>query len=153
MSSGYKEERYLRINRQLEKLFHDAADPVSRMSTINALLYHKMQDFFWVGFYLLKEGELRVGPYQGPLACLVLAKNKGVCWTSILQERTIIVPDVEKFPGHIACDPRSRSEIAVPVRKNTSEILGVLDIDSRKTGCFDEIDAKCLEEILHWVWV
>ena len=153
MTSGSKKERYQRIIIQLESLIRDVKDPVSRMATINALLYQKMQDFSWVGFYLLKEGELTVGPYQGPLACLVLQKHKGVCWTCISKGQTILVPDVEQFPGHIACDSRTRSEIAIPFRNGKGEIIGVLDIDSRKKACFDNTDAACLEEILARVWV
>src|SRR4030043_1052836 len=94
-----KFSRYKRIHAQLEQLMEKCTDPLARMATVNAILYHKMQGFSWVGFYLLKEGHLIVGPYQGPLACQVLEKNTGVCWTGISEQRTIIVPDVHDFPG------------------------------------------------------
>jgi GAF domain-containing protein len=118
------------------------------MATIAAVLHHKMEGYFWTGFYLLKDGELLVGPYQGPAACQVLEKNRGVCWTGINKAETIIVPDVEKFPGHIACDSRSRSEIVIPVRDRQGVIIGVLDVDSKEPDRFDEVDAKGLERIL-----
>lgn len=142
-----RKEKYKRLVQQIETLITDEQDVISRMATINAVLYHKMQDFFWVGFYLLKDDVLTVGPYQGPLACIVLKKNKGVCWSCILTQKTLIVPDVDKFPGHISCDTGSRSEITVPLRNTSGEITGVLDIDSNKVSCFNETDAACLEEI------
>ncbi len=142
-----KAARYERIFNQLNKLLDGSNDITARMATVTAVLHHKMEGFFWTGFYLLREGELIVGPYQGPLACLKLAKNTGVCWTGINQDKTIIVPDVEKFPGHIACDSRSRSEIVIPIKNSNGEIIGVLDVDSNKTGNFDETDADWLEKI------
>jgi len=108
------ERRYKRIYEQLRGLFTKTNDKIARMATIVAVLHHKMPHFFWTGFYRIVDGELIVGPYQGPLACQVLEKNKGVCWACVNRKETIIVPDVEKFPGHIACDPRSKSEITVP---------------------------------------
>jgi L-methionine (R)-S-oxide reductase len=110
-----------------------------------------MEGFFWTGFYLLREGHLRVGPYQGPLACQELEKDRGVCWAGINENRTIIVPDVEKFPGHIACDSRSRSEIVVPLRDAGGRIIGVLDVDSRQPDHFDSSDARGLERIVSLV--
>ena len=104
--------------------------------------------FFWTGFYCLKDGELIVKTYQGPVACQVLKNNTGVCWTGINQGKTIIVPDVHKFPGHIACDSRSKSEIVVPLRDTKSKIIGVLDIDSTTLNAFDQTDADNLEKIL-----
>ena len=150
MDNPGKSGRYRRIITQLNSLLEATADPVSRMSTINAVLYHKMDGFFWTGFYLLVEGELRVGPYQGPLACQILAKNQGVCWSAINNKTTIVVEDVEEFPGHIACDSRSRSEIAVPVSDQAGKITGVLDVDSKVKGQFDRTDAKFLE-IIAWM--
>jgi GAF domain-containing protein len=111
-----------------------------------------MDSFFWVGFYLLNDGHLIVGPYQGPLACIKLEKNKGVCWAAVNTQKTIVVPDVHKFPGHIACDPRSRSEIVVPLRNQPGEIIGVFDIDSRLSNNFDETDALGLEKIVSLVY-
>ncbi len=142
-----KEGRYRRIQEQLADLFSRTSGMLSRMATINALLYHKMEGFFWVGFYLLDEGKLLVGPYQGPLACLELPSKEGVCWRGITTGHTVIVPDVHNFPGHIACDSRSRSEIVVPVYDRDNKLRGVLDIDSRELNHFDEADAKNLEKI------
>jgi GAF domain-containing protein len=118
------------------------------MATINALLYHKMDGFFWVGFYLLREGRLQVGPYQGPLACMELAANKGVCWEGINHGSTVLVPDVHAFPGHIACDSRSKSEIVLPVRDKNQMIIGVLDIDSNRLNHFDSTDDAELQIIV-----
>ena len=152
MDNSGKSGRYRRIITQLNSLLDTTDDPVSRMSTINAILYHKMDGFFWTGFYLLKEGELLVGPYQGPLACQILAKNQGVCWSAINKKAAIVVEDVEKFPGHIACDSRSKSEIAVPVSDEEGKITGVLDVDSNVKRQFDRTDARFLELIARMVY-
>ena len=141
-------QRYERLLAQLEKLVAETRDVTARLSTAAALLHHKMPHFFWTGFYLLRDGELVVGPYQGSLACLVLAKNQGVCWASVSQGRTIVVPDVQKYPGHIACDSRSRSEIVVPLRDKDARIWGVLDVDSARLAAFAETDRLGLEKIV-----
>jgi GAF domain-containing protein len=143
-----KSARYQRIGRQLADLFEKNQDPLSRMATLNALLYHKMDGFFWVGFYLLHEGRLIVGPYQGPLACLELAKDKGVCWAGINRNQTVVVPDVHAFPDHIACDSRSKSEIVIPLHDKEGRVTGVLDIDSDRPDNFDETDIRHLEEMV-----
>jgi GAF domain-containing protein len=143
-----KSSRYTRLEKQIAELCMKTRDIDARMATINAVLYHKMDGFFWVGFYLLKEGHLIVGPYQGPLACLELEKDKGVCWEGIRKEETIVVPDVHKFPGHIACDSRSKSEIVVPVKNRENKVIGVLDIDSNLLSNFDNTDAVHLESIV-----
>jgi L-methionine (R)-S-oxide reductase len=148
MNTQKKSARYERIYQQLKKLLTASSDPIARMSTINAVLHHKMDDFFWTGFYLLTNEGLVVGPYQGPVACQILEKNKGVCWAAINSGKTIIVKNIHDFPGHIACDSRSLSEIAVPLRSKAGEIIGVLDIDSKKEANFDEIDADHLEKII-----
>jgi len=140
--------RYQRIIQQLEELLQKTDFLYARMATINALLYHKMDHFFWVGFYLLVDGELTVGPYQGSLACQVLKKDSGVCWAAINAGKTLIVPDVHQFPGHIACDARSKSEIVVPVRNAEGKIIGCLDVDSERVGEFDETDAFYLGKIV-----
>lgn len=140
--------RYDRIYEQLQSLFTDISNPISRMSTTVALLYHKFDYFFWTGFYLLEQETLLVGPYQGSLACMKLKKNTGVCWTGIHQQKTIIVPDVHLFPGHIACDSRSNSEIVVPLFNQHDKIIGVLDVDSTQKNAFNEIDQRGLEKIL-----
>ena len=141
--------RYTRIQAQLKELLGKSDNLLSRMATINAILYHKMDGFFWVGFYLLKDGRLLVGPYQGPVACLELPKNKGVCWEGINLGKSVIVPDVHQFPGHIACDSRSQSEIVIPVRDKDNTIIGVLDIDSDRKNNFDTLDAARLERIVN----
>jgi L-methionine (R)-S-oxide reductase len=145
---GNKLERYQRIKLQLSDLLSKSDDLIAGMATINAILYHKMSNFFWVGFYFLKDNRLLVGPYQGTLACQELPLNTGICWSCINQRTTIIVNDVHKFPGHIACDPRSRSEIVVPVWDRNGCLLGVLDIDSKLKDNFDRIDAEQLETIV-----
>jgi L-methionine (R)-S-oxide reductase len=147
ISPERKAERYLRIYQQLKELVQKTDNKIARMSTISAVLHHKMDTFSWTGFYLLSKNELIVGPYQGPLACQLLEKNRGVCWESIKEQQIITVPDVHKFTGHISCDPRSKSEIVVPVRNNRKEIIGVLDIDSTRFENFDETDAFHLERI------
>ena len=144
-----KLERYNRIYEQLEELILKTTDQDARMATISAILHHKLSKVLWTGFYSLKGGELLVKTYQGPLACQVLKKNTGVCWTSINEQKSIIVPDVHLFDGHIACDPHSKSEIVVPVRDNTGKINGVLDIDSKVLNGFDETDREYLEKIVH----
>jgi GAF domain-containing protein len=121
------------------------------MATVAALLHHKMPHFFWTGFYLLDKGELIVGPYQGSLACLVLEKGKGVCWAAVQRRKTVIVPDVHKFPGHIACDSRSRSELVVPLFDENREIWGVLDVDSRSLDAFSNVDKEWLEKIVRMI--
>jgi L-methionine (R)-S-oxide reductase len=147
-----KKERYSRIHDQLVGLMNKSSDPDARMATITAVLHHKMEYFFWTGFYFLREGELIIRNYQGPLACQVLENNTGVCWAAINQKETIIVPDVHKFPGHIACDSRSNSEIAVPVTDPSGAVLGVLDVDSESFGSFDETDAEYLEKIVRLIY-
>ena len=143
-----KIKRYERLYNQIKEQIDPSDDLTANMATIVAILHHKMEYFFWTGFYRLVEGELIVGPYQGPVACIHLEKAKGVCWAGINQGASIIVPDVEKFPGHIACDSRSKSEIVVPVRNSKNEIIGLLDVDSKDLNPFDEEDAKGLEKII-----
>ena len=133
---------------QLKDLLVKSDDPDARMSTIVAVLHHKMETFFWTGFYCLKDGELIVKTYQGPVACQVLKKNTGVCWAGINQGKTIIVPDVQQFPGHISCDSRSKSEIVVPLKDHSNRIIGVLDVDSTMLNAFDQTDAEYLEKII-----
>jgi L-methionine (R)-S-oxide reductase len=151
MDLDKKKNRYNRLYVQLQGQLNKTDDPIARMATTIAILHHKMDDFFWTGFYILRNGELTVGPYQGALACQVLEKNKGVCWAGINQNKTIIVPDVELFPGHIACDSRSKSEIVIPLRNKNNEPYGVLDVDSTKRNAFDEIDAEGLEMIVRLI--
>ncbi len=151
MDASKKGARYKRIHAQLEVLIGKSSDPDARMATIVAVLHHKMDYFSWTGFYLLRDGELTVRTYQGPLACQVLEKHTGVCWAGIDRQQTIVVPDVHLFPGHIACDSRSRSEIVVPVRNAPGMVAGVLDVDSESPGSFDSTDAEWLEKIVNLI--
>ena len=139
--------RYGRVADQLEGLYAKVTDPISRMGSASALLHHKMPHFFWTGFYRLVDGDLIVGPYQGPLACMLLERHTGVCWAAVDRGESILVADVHSFPGHIACDSRSSSEVVVPVRDHTGEILGVLDVDSEKPDAFAEVDVVGLERV------
>jgi L-methionine (R)-S-oxide reductase len=147
MDAKKKQGRYGRIYQQLEELISkDNPNLTARMATAVAVLHNKMDYFFWTGFYLLDNGELIVGPYQGSLACIKLKKDTGVCWAGISRGETVVVPDVHNFPGHIACDSRSNSEIVVPLRDKAGNILGVLDVDSKDFGSFDEVDKEWLEK-------
>lgn len=148
MKSSHKSGRYQRLYVQIEELLKKSDNTIAHMSTVSAVLFHKMEDFFWCGFYRLEDGELIVGPYQGPLACQILRKDTGVCWAGIHQKQTIIVPDVEAFPGHIACDSRSKSEIVVPLFDKNGSAVAVLDVDSDRLNAFDEVDAEWLEKII-----
>ncbi len=143
-----KSKKYERLFVQIKELTDKVSNPLSRMATISAVLHHKMKDFFWTGFYLLNEGELEVVSYQGPLACLRLKKDTGVCWAGINRKETVVVQDVEAFPGHIACSTLSNSEIVVPVIDKKGEIVGVLDIDSREYANFDADDKAGLEKLV-----
>jgi len=152
MNTKKKAAKYSRLYKQLKDLFKEEYTPVARMATIVTLLHHKMDGFFWTGFYLLEKGELLVGPYQGTLACIKLRKDTGVCWAGISTGKTVVVPDVHKFPGHIACDDRSNSEIVVPLHDTTRSIVGILDVDSREFDFFDEADAFGLEKIVGLIY-
>ncbi len=153
METSKKQSRYLRIFEQIEGLMNKSDDPDARMSTILAVLHHKMEYYFWTGFYFLKDGDLVVKNYQGPLACQVLEKHKGVCWAAVDQQKTIVVPDVHLFPGHIACDSRSNSEIVVPVKNKDGMIIGVLDVDSADFNSFDATDAEWLEKTVNLIFL
>lgn len=153
MKDSKKAGRYERIYEQLRELFKEEYTPIARMATVVALLHSKMDGFFWTGFYLLEDGELIVGPYQGSLACIKLEKNTGVCWTGINRSESVIVPNVHLFAGHIACDDRSNSEIVVPLYDRSGRIVGVLDVDSRELDNFDEADSRGLEKILRLVYI
>jgi len=146
MDSNKKEKRYIRIITQIDDLIQKTTDPLARMSTIIAILHHKFNYFFWTGFYRLVDEELTVCCYQRSVACLVLEKQKGVCWAAINKKKTLVIPNVKKFPGHIACDSRSASEIVIPVWCD-DKIVAVLDVDSKDLNSFDNIDAKYLEKI------
>ena len=140
-----KEARYQALTPQIRSLLAGEDDMIARMANVAALLHQEM-GFWWTGFYRVVGEELVLGPFQGPVACTRIACGRGVCGTAWREGRTIVVPDVELFPGHIACSSESRSEIVVPLFKN-DVIVGVLDIDSRQLGTFDEIDRHYLEPI------
>ncbi len=142
-----KSKKYERLYTQIEELTENVNNPLARMATISAVLHHKMKGFFWTGFYMLNNGELEVVSYQGPLACLRLRKNTGVCWAGINEKETVIVDDVESFPGHIACSSLSNSEIVVPVFNKVQQVVGVLDVDSRDFANFDKDDKVGMEKI------
>lgn len=153
MQKDKKAGRYDRIYKQLIPILEPHNNPISAMATIAAVLHNKFDYFFWTGFYLLEEnGELRVGPYQGPVACILLKKDVGVCWAGINKKESIVVPDVHNFPGHIACDSRSNSEIVVPLKNTKGEIIGILDVDSKDLNSFDEVDKTSLEKILQLIY-
>jgi len=152
MDKKKKQGRYERLYKQLQDLLPKTNDPYARMSSIIAILHHKMDYFFWTGYYFLKDDKLIVGQYQGPVACQELAKNSGVCWAGINEQKPIVVPDVEKFPGHIACDSRSKSEIVLPVKDKEGNIIGVLDVDSNEYNQFDEVDEAQLIKILELIY-
>ncbi len=147
-----KEGRYTRIHKQLEALLPKTEDPLARMATICALLHHKMDHFFWTGFYLLKSGKLVVGPYQGPVACQELENEKGVCWTALNAAVPVVVQDVHSFPGHIACDSRSKSEITLPVFNQKGEIVAIFDVDSDHLDSFSKVDKLSLTAMIEMIY-
>ena len=142
-----KEEKYKLLFEQISALTEGETDEVAVMANAAAAILLEM-GFWWTGFYRVKNGELVLGPFQGPVACMHIGYGKGVCGTAWKQGETIVVPDVELFPGHIACSSESRSEIVVPVRNEAGEITAVLDIDSRELATFDDTDKQWLEEIV-----
>lgn len=143
---GSKAELYQSLLPQIKGLLEGETDLVANLANVAAALKEQFK-WFWVGFYLVKQDELVLGPFQGPVACTRIKKGRGVCGSSWQQAATLIVPDVEKFPGHIACSSLSRSEIVVPIILN-NEVIGVLDVDSEFLDQFDETDKKYLEEII-----
>jgi GAF domain-containing protein len=151
MEDRKKAGRYQRIYHQLKELTGKTDQPLSRMASICAVLHHKMDHYFWTGFYLHREGRLVVGPYQGPVACQELEKGQGVCWAAVNRKAPVVVPDVHAFPGHIACDARSRSEITLPVFDSKGAITAVFDVDSSAPAAFSELDALHLQQILSLV--
>ncbi|MCW3077181.1 MAG: msrC [Bacteroidetes bacterium] len=142
-----KKEKYKELIPQIKALLSGEEDEIANMANICAALKSGM-GFFWVGFYLVKNNELVLGPFQGPVACTRIAKGKGVCGQAWLRGETIIVEDVEKFPGHISCSSLSKSEIVLPVYNSNKEISAVLDVDSEELDSFDKTDELFLKEIL-----
>src|ERR1700686_7373 len=126
----------------------EALDDIALMATVNSVLVHQFSDFFWTGFYRVCGTRLVVGPYTGTVGCLQIEFGRGVCGTAAANRETVIVPDVTQFPGHIACDPNSKSEIVVPVFAPDGELIAVLDVDADRLDAFDEEDQRGLERIL-----
>ena len=146
INQGTKKEKYLSLIPQIKGLLEGEDDIIANLANISAALKEQF-GWLWVGFYLLKNDELVLGPFQGPVACTRIRKGRGVCGTSWEQMKTIIVPDVEKFPGHIACSSLSKSEIVLPII-SVGTFFGVLDVDSELLNDFDEMDEGFLKEIL-----
>ena len=141
-----KEEKYQLLVSQISSLINGEKDTTAVMSNVAAAI-HQTMGFWWTGFYRVIGNELVLGPFQGPVACMHIPYGKGVCGTSWQRAETVIVPDVEQFPGHIACSSESKSEIVVPVFGSDGKVIAVLDIDSEHLGTFDDIDRKYLEDI------
>ena len=149
ISKGTKEEQYKELLPQITALLSGETNRTANLA--NAVAALKMTfDFFWVGFYVVENDQLVLGPFQGPIACTRISKGKGVCGTSWEKNETIVVPDVDAFPGHIACSSASKSEIVVPVLKN-GEVVAVLDVDSDQLNDFDSADAAALNELCQWL--
>lgn len=147
--SGTKAEKYEQLLPLIQALVEGEKDGVANLANVTAALKQGF-NFFWVGFYLVKENELVLGPFQGSIACTRIPKGKGVCGTAWEQQSTIVVPNVEEFPGHIACSSDSKSEIVVPLIKN-GNVIGVLDVDSNQLSDFDETDEKYLNTLCLWL--
>jgi GAF domain-containing protein len=146
---GNKASQYTSLLPQIKALITGEPDETANLANIAAALKEQFS-WLWVGFYLVKQEELVLGPFQGPVACTRIRKGRGVCGTAWANATTLIVPDVEAFPGHIACSSLSRSEIVVPIVRN-GEVVGVLDVDSTELNEFDETDQQFLEEIVSWI--
>ena len=142
-----KVKKYEELLPQVAALIEGEDDRVSVMANVATAIHHAM-GFFWTGFYVVSGNELRLGPFQGTVACMHIARGRGVCGTAWDRGETIVVPDVEQFPGHIACSSESRSEIVVPVRDASGTVWSVLDIDSRELGTFDDTDRRYLEQLV-----
>lgn len=141
-----KQERYEALLPQIKAVVEDEPDLIANMANVAAML-HETFGFWWTGFYRVEGEELVLGPFQGPMACTRIRKGRGVCGTAWLKEETRVVPDVDKFPGHIACSSASRSEIVVPIF-HEGKVIAVLDIDSERLNTFDETDRQNLEQIV-----
>lgn len=145
---GTKEQMYASLIPQIKALVSNEHDTIANLANVSAALKQAF-NFFWVGFYLVKEEELVLGPFQGPIACTRIQKGKGVCGSAWEQKATLIVPNVDEFPGHIACSSDSKSEIVVPLIKNGT-VIGVLDVDSNQLNDFDSIDQFYLTQLCEW---
>ena len=141
-----KNKTYQLLAKQVESLIEGENNTTGQLANAAAII-HETMGWWWTGFYLVIDGELQLGPFQGPVACYRIKPGRGVCGTAWQQNRTIVVPDVEQFPGHIACSSLSRSEIVVPLHDAQGNVIGVLDIDSKDVATFDDVDAQGLEAI------
>ena len=143
-----KNETYRMLAKQVESLIEGENNPTGQLANAAALL-HETMGWWWTGFYLVNgdSDTLQLGPFQGPVACYTIKRGRGVCGTAWEQDRTLVVPDVEQFPGHIACSSLSRSEIVVPLHHSDGQVAGVLDIDSKELATFDDVDAHWLGQI------
>jgi GAF domain-containing protein len=141
-----KNKTYELLLKQVESLIEGEDNPVGQLANAAAQLQETM-GWWWTGFYIVKGDTLQLGPFQGPIACYNIKRGRGVCGTAWQENRTIVVPDVEQFPGHIACSSLSRSEIVVPLRDKQGQVTAVLDIDSKDLATFDDTDAQWLEQI------
>lgn len=140
--------KYDRLYEQISTYIQTTDDIWARLATMEAVLHHKMQAFFWTGVYALIDDELIVRSYQGPVACQKLRHHVGVCWAAVSSGKTVIVPNVEEFPGHIACNSMSRSEIVIPIRDREGQVFACLDVDSDKLNAFDTEDEEGLTKVL-----
>ncbi|WP_423799317.1 GAF domain-containing protein [Neobacillus sp. SAB-20_R2A] len=147
MYKGTREENYELVKKQLHALIHDEKNQIANLSNASSLLNQFLDRINWVGFYLMEDGELVLGPFQGLPACVRIPVGKGVCGTAVQKAETLRVADVHQFPGHIACDAASQSEIVIPLVKG-DQVIGVLDIDSPEKNRFDELDQEKLEEFV-----
>ena len=146
IAAGNKEEKYAELYPQIKAVVEDEGDAIANMANVAAMLWETFH-WWWTGFYRVVDGELVLGPFQGPMACTRIRKGKGVCGTAWAENTTQVVPDVDLFPGHIACSSASRSEIVVPLHDADGNVTGVLDIDSEHLATFDDIDKVWLEKI------
>lgn len=144
--AGFKAEKYETLFPQIKAVIESEPDQIANMANVASML-HETFGFWWTGFYRVIEGQLVLGPFQGPMACTRIRKGRGVCGTAWQEDRTQLVPDVDLFPGHIACSSASRSEVVVPMHRD-GEVIGVLDIDSAELNTFDQTDALWLERIV-----
>jgi GAF domain-containing protein len=147
MVSTEKTALYVQLVEQARALVENEPDEIANMANVAALI-HDTFHFWWTGFYRLIDDDLVLGPFQGPIACTRIKRGRGVCGAAREQRETVVVPDVEQFPGHIACSSLSRSEIVVPVFSNQGDVIAVLDIDSKALATFDDVDRECLETIV-----
>ena len=150
MTTEQREKNYKALYDSMKALIDTENDWIANMANVSSLLYHHLENVNWVGFYLMRDGELVLGPFQGKPACIRIEVGSGVCGSAVEDKKTYVVDDVHQFNGHIACDPDSNSEIVIPIF-NDEEVIGVLDIDSPVKNNFDEIDKKYLEKMVRYL--